>query len=223
MALTALAGCAYRGGVENPLVRKATWFSYVGGDDIRAQCALGRPAQYRLVYNAAWDEQVRTYDLRRGAIGEGAVLDVLVFGGSPELVNIDPFDPTAKWRGATDRTQLGEAQYLDLIRAIEASGFGNPTPSGLALGSWRFYWAVSACAEGRFHFYAWLHPRPDPVAIQFAALLFAADRTGVKVNPPRATDARYIPEYASDAKSRNDYQFELRVGRDGLVGNAGLF
>jgi hypothetical protein len=64
--LVLLGACTYReGGVGNPLTRRFQYFSYLGGDDIRRDCTAGTPARYRLVYNASYLEQVRTYDLRR--------------------------------------------------------------------------------------------------------------------------------------------------------------
>ena len=37
-----LAGCAASGPAGNPIARNLTWFSYVGGDYIRAACASPR-------------------------------------------------------------------------------------------------------------------------------------------------------------------------------------
>src|SRR5437762_456402 len=49
--------------VEQPIVRSFNWFSYVGGDDIRAACGKDGRDRLRLVYNAIYDEQVRTYEI----------------------------------------------------------------------------------------------------------------------------------------------------------------
>lgn len=208
-------GCAYTGGVENPVARKFTWFSYLAGDDIKRNCVAGAPAQYRLVYNAQWHEQVRTYDLRRSATGEGGILWSHVFGGGGDVSQFNLSDPTAPWRGASGQTRLDENRYLELIRAIEASGFGGPALEGTRLQSWDFYWVVTACAGGRFHFNAWLHPSDRFGAITFDRLLFSADGTGVRPNPPRRLDA--AQERAKLARD-GDYTFELMVGRDGFAG-----
>ena len=97
--LVVAAGCTYReGGVGNPITRKFQYFSYLGGDDIRRDCVPGAPARYRLVYNANYYEQVRTYDLRRGAPGSGAVLTIQVFGGGGNLAA--GFNPPPLSRGS---------------------------------------------------------------------------------------------------------------------------
>ena len=219
-------GCAYRdGGVGSPITRKFQYFSYLGGDDIRRDCVAGAPARYRLVYNANYDEQVRGYELRRNASEDGATLVTHIFGGVGNLAaGFNPLDPTGPWRGTSVQTQLDEATYLDLIRAIEASGFGEPAPNGLSLPSWGFYWAVAACANWQFHYNAWLYPSERFDRIRFDKILFSIDRTNVAVNPPRrVNEAEY--RLASGAY-RNDptlSTFEVRVGENGLVGNAALF
>jgi hypothetical protein len=227
LALLVLAGgCAYRdGGIGSPVTRKFQYFSYLGGDDIRGDCVPGAAARYRLVYNAVYDEQVRAYDLRRGATGSGATLSTQVFGGSGNLAaGFNPLDPTGPWRGASAQVQLDEATYLQLIRAIEASGFGQPAPAGLSLPSWGFYWAVAACANGQFHYNAWLHPSDRFDRIQFDKILFARDSTGAPVNPPRRLNA--AEHRLASGADRNDptiSTFEVKVGENGLVGNAVVF
>src|SRR5690606_21540976 len=49
--------------VALPIVRSFNWFSYVAGDDIRARCGVDGRDRVRLVYNAIYSEQVRTYEL----------------------------------------------------------------------------------------------------------------------------------------------------------------
>jgi hypothetical protein len=226
VAVILTGGCTYRdGGIVNPVTRKFQYFSYLGGDDIRDACVPGAPARYRLVYNGVYDEQVRAYELRRNAPGSGATLETQVFGGGGNLAaGFNPLDPTGPWRGTSGRVQLDENTYLALIRAIEASGFGEPAPRGLSLPSWAFYWVVSACADGRFHFNAWLHPSERFDRIQFDSILFRVDGTNVAVNPPRRLNA--AEHRLASGADRNDptvSTFEVRVGRDGLVGNAALF
>ena len=221
-----LTGCSYReGGIINPITRKFQYFSYLGGDDIRDGCGTGAPARYRLVYNGVYDEHVRAYELRRAGPGSGATLNTQVFGGGGNLAaGFNPLDPTGPWRGTSSQVQLDEGTYLTLIRAIEASGFGEPPPQGLSLPSWGFYWAVAACANGRFHYNAWLHPSDRFDRIQFDKILFRLDGTNVAVNPPRRLNA--AEHRLASGADRNDptiSTFEVKVGENGLVGNAAVF
>lgn len=215
------AGCAYTGGVGEPFSRKFQWFSYIAGDDIRANCKAGSPAQYRLVYNANWQEQVRAYDVRRSVIvGGGARMWAQVFGGDAPITNFTINDPQAPWRGEGGQASLSEDQYLALIRAVEVSGFGQPSPEGLRLDSWDFYWVVTACADGQFHMNAWKYPSDRFAAISFDKPLFAADNTGKRVNPPGPVDSAVA---RAEADRLKQYYFQLRVGRNGFVGSDPLF
>ncbi len=217
----ALAGCAYTGGAGEPFSRKFQWFSYLAGDDIKARCMAGSPAQYRFVYNANWQQQVRAYDVRRSVItGGGARMWTQVFGGDAPITNFTISDPQAPWRGAGAETGLSEEQYLALIRAVEASGFGQPAPEGLRLDSWEYYWVVTACANGQFHMNAWKHPSDRFAAIRFDQPLFAADTTGARVIPPRRVDNAVE---RAEADRRKEYYFQLMVGKNGFTTSGSLF
>jgi hypothetical protein len=219
-----LAGCTYSGGVDNPLVRRFTWFSYVAGDDVRKNCGPGAPRQYRLVYNANWDEQVRAYDLRQSYTGDGSgTLFTQVFGGyGLNVSSLSLSDPLANARGASGQVQVPPDSFQAVVRAIDESGFADPAPKGLRLESWDFYWAVAACVDGRFHFNAWLYPSPRFEAIRFDRWLFGLDGTGVPPNPVRKVD-RAEQYYKSEPTRQRtyggtSYTFELIVGENGLAG-----
>lgn len=216
-----LSGCMYTGGVGEPVARKFSWFSYAAGDDIKASCTPDAPTRYRLVYNANWNEQVRAYDLRHSVIvGGGATLSTHVFGGyGGNVSSFSLSNVSEPWQGPAREVKLDEAQYLALIRAIEASGFGEPAPEGLRLESWDFYWLASACAAGQFHFNAWKYPSDRWAKIAFDKLLFAADGTGAPANPPRYMD-HAEQFFLSEGQNRKyyGYTFQLVVGKDGLAG-----
>ena len=220
----AAAACTYSGGIDNPLVRKFTWFSYVAGDDLRRNCGPGAPTQYRLVYNANWDEQVRAYDLRQSALPEGGgMLFTQVFGGyGSNVASFTLTDPLGPARGASGQVSLPPDTYQAVVRAIGDSGFAGPAPTGLRLESWDFYWVVSACVGGQFHFNAWLYPSERFEAIRFDRWLFALDASGVPPNPLRQLDSaeqRYLSDYPRRRSyGGNAYTFELVVGDNGLAG-----
>ena len=66
-------GCTYRGETDNPVVRRATWFSYLDGTDLRTACGEGASDRFRLVYNARYEQQVRSYEITADGTG-GAYL-----------------------------------------------------------------------------------------------------------------------------------------------------
>ena len=187
---------------------------YLGGDDIRNDCKPGGMDRYRLVYNGVWEEQVRAYDLTRSATGEGGLLLTTIFaGGGLDLLGaVNPF--SGPWGGIRADRRLDEAEYRGIVAAVERSGFGEPPPDGLRLYSQRFYWVLSGCVNGRFHFDAWTYPgsRFD-ATIAFAGPLFAADNSGVRVNRPREVDPgrNTLPGYDTV-----DTNFTLVVGPNGL-------
>ena len=58
-----LSACTYQGHIDEPVTVKATWYSYLAGDDIRQTCVPNGLPRYRLVYNGRYEEQLRSYDL----------------------------------------------------------------------------------------------------------------------------------------------------------------
>ena len=223
LALAGLGGCA-GGGISNPIARKFNWFHYVDGESLRNNCRPGALDQYRFVYNANWDQQVRAYDLRASALNDGTgVLFTQVFGGYGS--NVSSFsltDPFAPARGSEGQVRLTPDQYRTIVQALDASGFGQPTPTGLRLDSWDYYWVVSACVNGRFHFNAWRYPSPGFEALKFPGPLFAFDGTGVPPNPPRPQNAAEQFSQTEYPRSRSyggtPYAFQLIVGENGLAG-----
>ncbi|HYM31548.1 MAG TPA: hypothetical protein VEU47_09630 [Candidatus Cybelea sp.] len=208
-----LSGCMATGGPTfNPVGRTLTWFSYVGGDDIRVRCVPGSLDVWRFVYNGHYMEQIRSYDMTADQLGPGAILQVRAAGRSTVLA-MDLRDPFSVWRGQIDQRFLQANDRRKIVDALAASGFSGPAPEGLRLRSDAFYWAVSACQGGVFHFNAWQQPGTDLSRLAFIKTLLDVDRTGLPLNPPN--DA-VLPPY--DPSPRAGYvQFLLTVGKNGLV------
>lgn len=218
----ALAGCADTSNVDNPLLARFSWFQYLAGQDIKAACTTAEaPARYRFVYNAVFDEQVRAYDLVRN--DAGAELKSRVSGGDIRLLE---FGFGSSWRPETVKrestTELDPASYLALIRQVEADGFGAVPQEGTRLQSYDFYWAVSACAGGRFHFNVWRNETPGFAALKFPALLYAHDKTDIAPAKPYAqTYAAHIDRIRHNYG--RDQNFEMIVRDGGLMGTTPLF
>jgi hypothetical protein len=225
LLLAVAAGCTYRGGGDNPLVRKATWFSYLNGDDIRAACYPGAPARYRFVYNGIYVRQVRTYDIVAGAAAGGrhemearviGPTDVsrIVIGTSGIFAALG--DLLSPGRGVIERTVLSDRDLDDLDTALLVSGFFDPPPVGERLTAEDFWWTGVACIDGRivFNAYKWPSSRFDRAT--FPPLLISWDPIAIPVEQPRPLSLLDI--YSDETIRQNQRPtFGLTVGRDGFA------
>ncbi|MCC7168086.1 MAG: hypothetical protein IT565_11015 [Rhodospirillales bacterium] len=214
-----LVGCAYRGGAENPVVGKFSYFSMLNGDDIRERCGAPEYERYRLVYNGLYSEQVRIYELRRGP-KDGHVLTFQISKPANLAEGLTLDDMLKPWRPVTGRVGLDDGTYNRLVSQLEAGGFGKGAPKGLELASESFWWLAVGCRAGRVDFHAWRYPSPEYAALIFDKLLFGMDNSGVKVNPPRDSVGMYAPQNPS---ASNEVRFNHKVGENGLVGVSRLF
>ena len=216
-----VGGYAYRG-ADDPVALRISWFSYLNGDDLRGLCVPGAGDRYRFVYNGINLEQVRTYEVVAGDRTGEPVLKVRVTGPA-DLSQFtvgraaDLLDP---WRGKAETVVLRAVDLERLRHAMGDSGVFDAAPAGLELSSHGFFWIVGACARGRFHFNAYRWPSERFEEAAFAGLLFAWDPTGVAINRPRKTFAYDLDDEDERQSAR---RFNLRVGRDGLVGVKPLF
>ncbi len=222
LGLVMLAGCAYRGGIDQPITLKATWFSFLNGDDIRAACTPGAEPWYRLVYNGAYDEQLRAYEVVGDGAGGAQVVARVQEGRGLDLTKLSLRDPQAMagWTKARDR--LNPADLGSLEAALEASGAFEAAPAGLWLASEQFFWIVALCRQGRFHFNAWLYPSEGYARLRFPGALLLYDGTGIAVNPPRKVIG--ILRNRRDTRwNGSPTNFDLTIGENGLAGHITLF
>lgn len=213
--LLAISACSYREGAgDNPITRSFAWFSYLNGDDLRSYCKAGGPDRYRIVYNADWNEQVRTYDLTANADG-GADLALQVFGAGNWLGSgVSITDPLAPWRGRAERRVISRGELRAIRDALRASGFDTPPPVGTRVRSWGFFWLVATCEGGRFRYNGWAHPSPRYDAVALMPALKAVDNTGIAFNPAREVDWRL------DRDQREHLQhYQLVITPDGIKDN----
>jgi hypothetical protein len=215
----AVAACSDVSRIDTPVVGQLSWFAYLGGDDIRKGCVPGAPARYRFVYNAVFDEQVRSYDVTQTP--DGASFAARVPTANPTLFEYQT-NAAAGWspRRADTRT-IDRAKYLAIARQLEADGFGAAPDTTRNLSSWDFYWLVTACADGKFHINAWRNLTPEFAALRFPALLFAEDRTEIPVNPPRSNP--YGDYFTRKGQGTPDRNFDVRLSPDGLANSKPVF
>ena len=210
-----LANCLPTGFQANPVMRTIGWFSYVGGRDIREACVNNGNDQIRLVYNAIYGEQVRTYDLNVNPSKNSAELVSRVIQPSPRI-QVDWNAPLAPWNGVVERTSVNRTDVERLKDALKLSGYFESAPAGLRLRSDNFYWVVSGCEDGKFHLNAFQAPTKRFERIVFPSVLFDLDMTDVPVNPMRRlTFGASHPTLSADRSGATGTGFMLQVGEDG--------
>ena len=206
--------------VDMPGVRSLNWFGYVGGDDIRAACQPGGRNRVRLVYNALWEEQVRTYEVFLQPDGTaGLQTDVLADQGNvSNILAESAADVLSPWRMKRGQRLLDAAETRRLIDLLQASAAFGPPRDGLRLPDNDFWWTVASCRNGVWGFQAYHYPTDGFANVKFAEQLFAWDNVKVPVNRPRKLEPaefRRGLDSQSARRGRGD-RWILVVGKDGL-------
>jgi len=210
-----LAGCAYKGAIDQPVTLKLTWFSYLNGDDIRQACTAGAPDSFRLVYNGSYNEQLRTYEVMGDRAG-GSYTARVMRGGGLRLSQFSFSNPQAVAGWTVSRTRLSPDGMAELTKALTDSGAFAPAPSGLRMASEQFYWVSAICSNGQFFFNAWLYPSEGFARLTFPAVLLGYDQTGLAFKEPRQVPP--IERGASTTgRSERDLHFDVEVAENGLV------
>lgn len=215
------AGCASSGPTDDPAARRMSWISYVSGDDLRTSCRSGEPDRYRLVFNADYNQHIRTYDLTGdltgGPAGGGAVLEARVLR-AVDISRVDAADPLAVLRGVKAETRLSARQFSAFVTTLGESGAFSGMPDRLRLRSNGIYWVVNGCHEGRWFFTAYPYPDKRFVDVRFAEPLEAIDGTNVPFPALPAPGSLPTP-------TRDDLPpvFQLDVDAGGVIGPTHLF
>lgn len=225
LCMTLLAqGCAARGPASDPVGRVLSWFSYMNGDDLRSACARGATDRYRLIYNARWTGQVRSYDLVAarplpGTQGHSVPVDAKLMARS--------FTPAPLLNAYLDRLNGGDATQVeevrlapDSFRALEGAILeiaSRPGGEGSWLRSDRYFWLVMGCRDGVFRLRGFEVTPETHDGLVFLAPLIEVDPITRPLAPPRA-----LPEqpYAQTAgqRERREVRFRVQVRDNRLVG-----
>lgn len=228
-----LSGCAYHQGqqydINNPIVRKVGWFSYLDGNDIREACAGGGAERYRLVYNGQYDEQLRSYEIYAGQDG-GGVLHARALDNSNNVLSFTLDNPFSPWQWQESQVKLTPAEMAEFRRLLAASGYGGAAPQGLMLHSRDFYWVASGCQQGAFHYFAWNNRSQGIAAASFANIRFRDfllqhDQTKVAFRPDHPTSPFERNGQRGGGGDPGDPKgtFVLTVKGDGLGGLLNAF
>ncbi|MCW2247364.1 hypothetical protein M2352_002955 [Azospirillum fermentarium] len=223
-----LAGCAASGPSTMPVERGLSWFSYLNGDDLRRSCGQDRADRFRLVFNADYNQHIRTYDITADPDKGGAVVVARVIQAA-DLRKVNPTDSAGldlmgPWRGERAETRLTPRQFAQFVLRLSDSGAFEPLPGTVRLPSNAIYWLVNGCRSGAWFFNVYPYPMDRFADIRFDAPVKGMDGTGVPFPPlPAPDDApRMLPPAGARGDSGGVF-FELEVDRGGLVGPTHLF
>jgi hypothetical protein len=207
VALAGLAACtSYKAEPDNPVERSLTWFSFIGGEDIRAACKADGADRYRFVYNGHYELQIRAYDL--APVSGGAELTARARGRGGDVKRLAVRQPLGPWQLDRSAARLTDGDAAAIVAALSAAAARAPAAAGQHMESYEFYWLVTACTGGRFRMFVFRRPSTDVNALPFVPLLLAHDDTGVPF------------EKARDVEGMKDEYFGVAVNStgDGLVG-----
>ncbi|WP_417453728.1 hypothetical protein [Kiloniella sp.] len=208
-------GCTYQGNIDKPYTQKATWFSYVGGDDIRERCVPG-VTEYRLVYNAVYDEQIRSYEIKGQPGGSAEMVSRVQEGHGLRGSKISLSDPLAQFGWEKSIKRLSAAEVSELEGLLKVSGAGEPHTKGNRLRSDDFYWVSALCYDGAFVYNGWKKTSEGFEHLAFIPFLLKHDETGIDVNPVRDVGTKNAARmHQSKAEQRK--HFDLEVGDNGLL------
>ncbi|MEM7443622.1 MAG: hypothetical protein AAF414_09870 [Pseudomonadota bacterium] len=218
-----LAACSYTGPPETIADYRATIFSYMRADDVRAACEAGGGDHYRYVYNAPVDGERRSIDVVASSGGGGTLTEVIdrgltLSGGTQfsTIANIPrDFLAVPRQERLVDATEVAALKI-----AMAEDGVFGPPPVGRVLRSRDNWWLVAGCNEGAFFLTGYVLPGNQPDPLQFAALLRALDPTGIPWPPPR----RFVsPRDRSGTCALDNASVEpcfvLNIGEDGIIGH----
>ena len=201
-----MAGCAYTGEPGNPISRSFTWFSYIGGDDIRAACRSGGADHYRFVYNGHYELQIRAYDLV--PVSGGAELTARARGRSGNVRRFSFSEPFGPWKLDRAAASLSNAQAEAIVAALSQAAAKAPPAAGQNMQSYDFFWIVTACSSGKFGLFVFRWPQMNFDELGFIPLLLAHDDTGVPYEKPRRVEGM----------KQNAFGIAVNSAGDGLVG-----
>ncbi|WP_419905551.1 hypothetical protein [Kiloniella sp.] len=219
--LLLVTACAYQGDIDKPYTQKATWFSYVGGDDIRDRCAPGI-TEYRFVYNAVYDEQLRTYEVTGTPGGPAKLISRVQVGTGLKSSQISVSEPLAQFGWEKSVTDLTSVEVSELEQGLKETGAGEPITKGARLRSDDFYWVSALCYDGAFVFNGWKKKTDGFDHLSFMPFLLGHDATQIEVNPFRDVGTKNAARM-HQSKAEKQKHFDLEVGDNGLVTGFSFF
>lgn len=208
LVAASLAGCAFTpsNDISNPLVRKASWFSYLNADDLRTACSAGdAEGRIRVIYNAEFYKEVRVFELTPHRGNQQFDLTSRVFGPlQVKEINVEVNAPLGAFGGEKAVDVIDRDAYIDITDALQAEGFGTQSRDGLRLYSDDYYWIALGCSSGYVTMATWMSGVDDLRALSFPAVLENYSSIDSDLPVPTALENARSQGAAQLAYSRNN-------------------
>jgi hypothetical protein len=159
-AVLFLSGCATFGAIDDADAGKLTWFSYVNGEDLRAQCSREGPDRYRLIYNSKSSGQLRSYEVQgagEGNDGGGAMVEARIIPAEA-LLQRNPEDTMEVGQVASTRLYLSPDQFERLTLTLAESGVFDGPSLNFRMQAGGVFWLASGCHDGTYFLTAFSNP-----------------------------------------------------------------
>jgi hypothetical protein len=138
-------------------MRTLSWAGYLNGEDLRAACVQGAADRYRLVFNADYNQHVRTYDVTGDADFGGARVQARVIQAT-DLARVDQSDPLAPEHAQVTEARMTAQQFAMLALQLYESGAFEPLAPEPDTASNGVYWLVTGCRGGQWFFNVYPFP-----------------------------------------------------------------
>jgi hypothetical protein len=156
MAAATLGGCASLDGTTQQ-AQPLTWMAYLNGDDLRANCVKGAADHYRLVFNADYNQHIRTYDIASEPNFAGARIEARVIPAT-DLTRVDLQAPLNADHTQVSEMRLTARQFALFALRLYENGAFEPMRPELRLQSNGVRWLISGCRGGNWFFNAYPFP-----------------------------------------------------------------
>lgn len=226
-ALVLLLAAACAGPNDGLVGGRLSWFDYVGGTDMQRTCSRSTLERYRVVFNAEYTKQVRTYDLLQN--GDGASLRGKVFRGG---LSVDASFASAVQGliGQSGERSLNGPEFAEFKRTVAAAEpFLGAEKAYLRSDS--YYWVVLECRKGSVLARAFTGPQAHLEGLEFRQFLLAHDPTGVPVRVQRPIPGDQLSGFGkaysqmkaetpdrADGRGGPLFQFRFENGRIAILG-----
>ncbi len=214
-AVGILAGCSSTGSVDNPVVRRLSWFSFISGDDLRDACQVGE-TNIRLTNNANYREDVRVLAIHRDGQGQWQLDEDVMQAVNWANIVLDPNKLHLPWQPEKFSAKLTDEQADAVVQALTQDQAFVPLVGRVPLNSRSYFWTGAGCMNGQPWFHAWAYPSAAYANLTFPAVLEELQPSGRPFAPAQVED-----DYPSDDRNYREF-FVTYATAEGVAGRGGL-